>query len=180
VAFEVSQQRRHHGLDGVFAGGGQQVLAVHRRLHVQAAQRQQQVLLDVFGVALFQHQHRCLAGAEGAQLGRHQRVGDVEHVQRDAAVAEGIGQAHALQRADQRRVQAALHDDAQLLQVAVEGLVEPVLGDVALRGRDALLDLELLVAEGHRRVRQPHVVEAGRLGDQRARGQSAAPRCRAR
>jgi hypothetical protein len=58
------------------------------------------------------------------------------------------------------------------LQVAVEGLVEPVLGDVALRRRDALLDLELLVAEGHRRVRQPHVVEAGRLGDQRARGKA--------
>ena len=38
--------------------------------------------------------------------------------------------------------------------------------DVALRRRNALLDLELLVAERDRRVRQPHVVEAGWLVDQ--------------
>ena len=52
-----------------------------------------------------------------------------------------------------------------------QDVVQLVFDDVAARRGQALLALELLVAEGHRRVRQATVVEAGRLGQQGARGQ---------
>ena len=107
----------------------------------------------------------------------HQRVGDVEHQQRDVGRAEGIGQAELLQAADQRVVEPALHDDAEVGVRAREQLVELVLDDVAPRGRDALLALQLLVAEGDRRMREPHVVEAGRLLHQRARRDRRRARC---
>ena len=107
----------------------------------------------------------------------HQRVGHVEHQHRDVDGAERIGQAQLLQRADQRVVQAALHDQAEVLVRAGAEFVEPVLHDVAPRGRNALLALELFVAERHRRMREPHVVEARRLFHQCPRRQLAAPRC---
>ena len=47
-------------------------------------------------------------------------------------------------------------------------LVELLLHDVLARGRNALLALELFLAEGHRRMRELHVVEAGRVLHQRA------------
>jgi hypothetical protein len=71
-------------------------------------------LLDELGLALLDHQHGALAAAEIGHLLRHQRVGDVEHQQRNLGGAEGIGQPELLQRADQRIVQAALHDDADV------------------------------------------------------------------
>jgi len=67
------------------------------------------------------------------------------------------------------KASATLHDEPEVAVRAGPVLVELVLGDVAPRRRDALLALELLVAEGDRRVRQPHVVERGRLLLQRAR-----------
>ena len=76
-----------------------------------------------------------------------------------------------LQRALQGVVQATLHDQPNIRMArTVNVLVQALLGDVALRRRDALQGLELLVAEGDRRVRQAHVVEAGRLVDQQDLG----------
>ena len=85
-------------------------------LDVAPAQQRGDLLLDVFGLAFLDHHHAALADAEVRDLLGHQRIGDVQHQQRDVAGAERIGQAELLQAADQRVVQAALHDDAQVLR----------------------------------------------------------------
>ena len=85
-------------------------------LDVAPAQQGRDLLLDVFGLAFLDHQHGALAHAEIRHLLGHQRIGDVEHQQRNVTGAEGIGQAQLLQAAHQRVVQAALHDDAQVLR----------------------------------------------------------------
>ena len=88
---------------GVFAGLRQHALAVDAGLDVGAAQLGVDRLLDVVGIAFLDHQHGALAGAELAHLLRHQRIGDVEAVDRDARIAEHVGEAEPLQRAQQRR-----------------------------------------------------------------------------
>jgi hypothetical protein len=113
--------------------------------------------------------------AQKSPPARHQRVGDVQHQQRDALSPNASARPSCCSARTSAVVQPALHDDAQVGVLASRNqLVQAVLGDVAPRGRDALLDLELFVAEGHRRVRQPHVVEAGRLVDQLRAWKSAA------
>ncbi len=166
---EARQALRHH-LGRVLAGAGQQVLAVQRGGDAGAAQQRGEFLLDVLGLAFLDHQHGALALAEALELLGHQRARHVEHQHRDPGFAEGVGQTELLQRPDEGVVEAALHDEAEVLVLTVEQLVQGVLGDVAARGGDTLLALELLVAEGHGRVRQAHVVEAGGLLDQLARG----------
>jgi hypothetical protein len=167
---EFADAARQH-LDAVLAGRGQHVLAVQRRLDVAPAQQGGDLLLDVFGLAFFHHQHRALADAEVGHLLGHQRVGHVEHEDRDVGFAERIGQALLLQAADQRVVEPALHHDAQVGVAPTRyQFVEAVRHDVAPRGRNALVALELFVAEGDGRVREPHVIEARGLGHQRAGG----------
>ena len=139
---------------------------MQRGLDVGAAQHRRQLLLDVFGLAFLDHQHRLFAHAKIAQLLGNQRVGGVEHQQGDVGLPEGVGQAKLLQRADQRVVEAALNDDAELAVFAVKQLVEAVVQNVLARGGQAFVALELFVAEGHRRMRQAHVVEARGFGDQ--------------
>jgi hypothetical protein len=78
------------------------------------AQQGGDLLLDVFGLAFLDHQHRALAHAEVGDLLGHQRAGDVQHQQGDVGLAEGVGQPELLQAADQRVVQAALHHDAEV------------------------------------------------------------------
>ena len=87
------------------------------------------------------------------EFGVDQRIGDVEHIERNAALAEHVGEAEHFERAQHVVVHAALHDDADVADVAVEHLVELVLLDEAHRGRPALLDLFLLVRIGRRRQR---------------------------
>jgi hypothetical protein len=95
VLAEAHQALGDH-LDGVLARRGQQILAVHRRGHVELAQCLGDVLLDVLGVAFLDDEHRVLADAERADLAGHQRVGDVEHQDRNLALAEGrAAAAHA-------------------------------------------------------------------------------------
>src|SRR4029077_20454547 len=66
----------------------------------------------------------------------------------------------------QRRVpETALHDDAQMLLVAANVLVEPVLHDVAPRGRQA--PLELLRLHLVRERRQVDAVDAEARRDER-------------
>ena len=149
----------------VFAGARQAVLAVHAGLDVGAAQLGVDRLLDIVGRALLDHQHRALARAERAQFFRHQRIGDVEHVDRDAAGAVEVGEAEPLERAQHAVGEPAERDDADLREVAGDHLVELSFTDELLRGGQPLLDLEPLLREDHRRMREPAVFEARRPGD---------------
>ena len=164
----VLQKRREafqQHVGGIFAGLRQRPLAEHAGLHVGAAQFDVDRLLDVIGIAFLDHQHRMLAGAEFADFLRHQRIDHVEHQQRHARVAEHIGQPHALERAQHGIGQSAHDDDADIVELAGNEFVELVRADEGARGRQAFLDLELFLAEGHRRVRQPRIVEAWRPGN---------------
>ncbi len=69
-------------------------------------------LLDVIGLAFLDDKHRVLALAEVKELVVDQRIDGVQHIERDVCLAIGVGKTHALQRADDRIVHAALHDDA--------------------------------------------------------------------
>ena len=121
---------------------------MERGIDLHAPQGSGDLLLDEFRLALLDDQHRALASAEISYLLRHQRVGDVEHQHGNLGGAEGIGQRELLQGPNQRIVQAALHDDADVFMAAGKGFVEAVFEDVAPRRRQALLELEFLVAEG--------------------------------
>ena len=109
---------------GIFAGLRQHVLAVEPGLDVAAAKIGRDHLLDIFGEAFLDDQYRFLVGAEAADLLRHQRIGDVEAQQRHAAFAEQVGQAEPLERAQRAVIETALHDDADILQVAREEFVQ--------------------------------------------------------
>ena len=84
---------------GVFAGLGQRALAVNARLDVGAAQLGIDRLLDIVGQAFLDDQHVALADAEGFQLVGDQRIGEVEAIDRDARVAEIVGEAEPRERA---------------------------------------------------------------------------------
>ena len=92
---------------------------------------------------------------------RHDRVGDVHHVERHLRAAVDVGQAEPLERAHQRVVVAALHDDADVVGALGEELVEVVLLDEAHRRRPALLDLLLLVHVGRGRQHDAAVSRRG-------------------
>ena len=103
----------------VLAGRRQQVLAVQRRLDVAPAQAWWRSPARCIRAGLPRPPARArLPAQKSRDLLGHQRVGDVEHQQRDVARAERIGQAELLQRAHQRVVQAALHDDAEVVVLA--------------------------------------------------------------
>ena len=125
---ELADAVAHHAA-GVFAGHRQHVLAVHPGLDVGAAQDGVDRLLDVVGLAFLDDQDGLLAGAEADELLVDQRIGDVHHVERHLAVAERVGEAVQHQRADRGVVEAALQHDADVVGLAVEELVEPVLLD---------------------------------------------------
>ena len=71
-----------HDLSGVFAGARKNLLADDARLEIGAAQDRVEFVLDEFGLALLDDQHRALAGAEVRHLVGDQRIGDVEHIDR--------------------------------------------------------------------------------------------------
>ena len=149
---------------GVLAGLGQRPLAEYARRDVGAAQLDVDRLLDVFGMAFLDDEHGALAGTERAQLLRHQRIDDVEHQQRHPRRAEDIGEAEPLQRAQHAVGEPAHDDDADLVDIAGDHLVELALADEGLRRRHPALDLEPLVHEGHRRMGKPRVIEPRRPG----------------
>ena len=74
-------------------------------------------------------------------------------------MAERIGQPELLQRAQQRRRDAALHDDADVIKLTIRlagvVFVQAMLDDVAARSRQALVDLQFFVTEGRWRMREP-------------------------
>ena len=76
----------------VYSPARGRALAEHAGLDIGAAQLGVDRLLDVVGIAFLDHQHRAFARAELAQFLGHQRIGDVEHVDRDAACAVEVGE----------------------------------------------------------------------------------------
>ena len=102
----------------VVAAARQAALAEHARLDVGAAQDDIDLLLDIVGRAFLDHQHGALAGAKLLHFLRHQRIGDVEHIDRNARDAVEIGEIEPRQRAQQPVGEAAEHDDADLADVA--------------------------------------------------------------
>jgi hypothetical protein len=97
------------------------------RCRAGLAQDRRDVLLDEVGLALLDHQHRALASQKRSTSLSITGIGHVHHVQRHARVAVHVGQAQPLEHAQQRVVAAALHDDADVVGVLGEELVERVL-----------------------------------------------------
>ena len=143
-------------------------------LQVSLAQDRRQVLLDVVGLAFLDQQDGALAGAKARHLARHDRVRDVHHVQRNARIAVDVGETQPLEGANQRVVHAALDDDADVVDVLGEELVQAALLDEADRRRPALVDLFLLVRVGRRRQNDP-VGGAPRRRQRIARRERRAP-----
>ena len=111
----------------VFAAHGQHVFAVHPNVQVGLVQDAVDVLLDEVGLAFFHHQQAALARAKAFEFFVDQRVGDVQHIQRNVGLAEVVGQAQQLQRPHHAVVQATLHHDAKVLRTFRKEFVELVL-----------------------------------------------------
>ena len=103
---------------------GNMSLPQTRVLTSARAQNRVDRLLDVVRLAFLDDQHRVLADAERHQFVVDQRIGDVHDVERHTRRAPDVGEPEPLQRADDAVVHAALQDDADLGDVAVEHLVE--------------------------------------------------------
>src|SRR6185295_3762411 len=95
----------------------QRTLAVDARLDIGAAQLGVHRLLDVIGEAFLDDQDVALAEAEGFQLVRNQRIREIEAIDRNARIAEIVGEAEPRERAQHRVGEAAEYDDAEILEV---------------------------------------------------------------
>ena len=107
------------------------------------------------------NQDGFLAGAEPHEFRIDQRIGDVEHIKRNAAVAVDIGEPEDFEPAHRVVVHAALHDDADIGGIAIEEFVQLVLLDEAQGRGPAALDLVLLVDISCRRQRDAVDVALG-------------------
>jgi len=148
----------------VFARLRQRTLAVDLGLDVGAAQFDVDCLLDVVGETFLDDEHGAFCRAERGDLLRHQRIDNIKHQHRHARGAEYVGQSHALQSAQHAVGQPAHDDDADVGEIAVDHFIELVFANEGSRRRDPLLDLEPLLSEDHRRMRQPPVFEFRRAG----------------
>ncbi|MCY1361149.1 hypothetical protein D9M69_478070 [compost metagenome] len=115
------------------------------------AQDGREVLLDEVGLAFFHDEHGALAFAEADDFALDDGIGHVHHIQRHAGLAVHVGQAQAFERTQQRVVAAALHDDADVVGVFGEELVELALLDEAHGGGPAVLHLLLFMHEARGR-----------------------------
>ena len=134
-----------HLVQGVFTRRWQQVFAVQHGSATRMAQHGGDVLFNEIGLALFHQQDRTLALAKAQHFGIDHGVGHVHHIQGNPAAAIHIGQTHALQHPHQGVVIAALHQDAHVLEIAVEKFIQLVLFNEGHRRRPTLLELFLLV-----------------------------------
>ncbi len=91
---------------------------------------------------------------------------------RDGAVE--IGKIEARQRAQHAVGEPAHDDDADVGEVAGDHFVELLLADELLRRRQPLIELEPLLREDDRRMRQPAVFEPRRAGEAVLAGEGAA------
>ena len=89
-------------------------------LDIGLAQDGIEILLDEIGLAFFDDQDGALADAEAFDFVVDQRIGDVENVERDFAVAESVGETQQFEAADGGVVHAALQDDAEILRAVGE------------------------------------------------------------
>ena len=162
IGFRKACQARGDGFDVVLTGPWQNVFAVQRCVHTRAAQLGSDILFDVLGRAFFHHQHTTLALAKFNHLGRHQGVGDVQHQNRNIAVAKGIGQTELLQAAHEGVVQTPLHDQADILVgLASHVFIQAMAHDVVTRSWNPFFQLALFMAKGNRWMRQAHVIKLG-------------------
>ena len=120
------------------------------------------MLLDEFGRAFLDDQHRAFAGAEILHLVRLQRIGDIEYIDRNARGAVKVGKVEARQRPKQPVGQSAENNDADLANVAGDQLVELLIADEFLRGGQALFDFQPFLRENNRRMREAAVFEPRR------------------
>ncbi len=131
-------------------------------------------LLDEFRLPLLDDQHRFLAGAELHPLIRHQRIGHIEAVQRDLGVTKRVGAAQELERAQRAVVEPTLQNDADVIGLTRNEVIQTLLGDETHRRRKALLDLLLLLRIRGRRQDDLAVVTRGRR-QRVGRGKSRPP-----
>ena len=113
-------------LDRVLARHRQQVLAVDPAADLVSPQRREDLLLDELRLPLLDHQHRALARAEIADLLGNERAHDVERQHRHERVAKGVGETVLLQCTNERVVEPAQHDDAEVVAAAGKRLVQTV------------------------------------------------------
>ena len=150
VHFDKFQHAFGDGCGGVFACHGQDVFAVNFRLDVGFAQNRIDILLDEIGLAFFDDKYRALAQAEVFDFFFDQRVGDVQNVVRDFAVAECIREAQQFEAADCGVVHAALQDDSEILRAFGKNFVQSLFVNVFLCGWPALVNFLLFVLEACR------------------------------
>ena len=163
-----------HRLPRILAGHRQQALAHHAGLDVRLAQDRVDRVFQIGRLPLLHHQHRAFRGTEGRDFAGHQRIGDIQAVDRNDAPAPGVRQSDLLQRADDGVVHAALTDDADILHRAVKHFVHPMVTDEIDGGGPAPLDLVLLLHIGGGRQADAFVVETG-VGNPVLAGEGAAP-----
>ena len=159
----------HHGA-GVLAGARERPLADHLGRKRRLAKQQADRLLEVFRLTFLDDEQRPLAGGEIRKLRRDERVGDVEDVQRHARRPEDIREAEPFECTQRGVVEPALQHDAEVVDVAVVPLVEPVRCDELDGGRPAPIDLLALLLVGRRREDDP-VVAAPRRGERIRHGE---------
>ena len=119
-----------------------------------------QLLLDEVRHPLFEDEHARLALEESQELLGHERMDDVQH----RAWARGSRRARRPSRAARARgapsaSRPALQDDAELLLLAGNHLVQAALDDEPPRGGQPPLELLRLLRVRRRRVAEPPIVE---------------------
>jgi hypothetical protein len=120
------------------------------------------LLFNVVGRTLLHDQRRAFSGAELAHFVRHQRIGDVEHIDRDPRGAVEIGQIEPRQSAEHSSGQPAENDDADFADLAGDQLIEFLFGNEFLRRRQALFDFQPFLREGRRRMGKTAIFELDR------------------
>ena len=103
------------------------------------------VLFDEIGLSFFHNEQPALAGAKGFELFVHEWVGHIQHIQRNFRLTESIRQAQHLQGAEHAVVQAALHDDAEILGCWRKEFIDAMVLNEFDGSRPAVLHLFLLV-----------------------------------
>ena len=162
IGFRKCRQACGDGFDVVLTRPWQNVFAVQRCVHTRAAQLGSDILFDVLGRAFFHHQHTTLALAKFNHLRRNQGVGDVQHQNRNIAVAKGIGQTELLQAAHEGVVQTPLHDQTHILvYLASHVFIQTMANNVVPCCWNAFFQFALFMAKGNRWMRQAHVIKLG-------------------
>jgi hypothetical protein len=151
-----------HNLRRIIAARRQAALAVDARVGTGAAQNHVDLRFDVIRRALLNDKHGPFAGTEFLHFFRHQRIADIEHIDRDARGAVEVGKIEPRQSAQHAIGQAAENDDADFANLAGDQLIELLFANEFLRRRQALFDFQPFLREGRRRMREPAIFEPDR------------------